>query len=184
MRQPVLLDYYPGRFREADLRALDQRVVCSSLTYVATPEEQTRLAKQQRDRVARQLWITVVSILVTVIGISNAMLMSVTERIREIGTMKCLGALDRFILRLFLLEAGIQGLAGAFVGAFGGAMAALAVMALRLGWAALPALSGSGVLQGLSESTLVGFGLSLLGVLYPAWIASRMQPVDAMRAEY
>lgn len=133
---------------------------------------------------AKQRWIVILSLLVCGVGIVNAQLMAVTERFREIGTMKCLGALDRFILRLFLLEAGIQGLAGALVGAFGGALAALAAIALRLGWSALPALSGSGVLQGISESTLMGFGLSLLGVLYPAWIASRMQPVEAMRAEH
>jgi putative ABC transport system permease protein len=53
------------------------------------------------------------SLLVCVVGIVNAQLMAVTERFREIGTMKCLGALDRFRLRLFLLEAGMQGLVGA-----------------------------------------------------------------------
>ena len=44
------------------------------------------------------------------------MLMSVTERFREIGTMKCLGALDTFIVKLFLLESTFQGLAGTSAG--------------------------------------------------------------------
>lgn len=61
----------------------------------------------------KQRWIIILSLLVCVVGIVNAQLMAVTERFREIGTMKCLGALDRFILRLFILESGMQGLAGA-----------------------------------------------------------------------
>ena len=50
----------------------------------------------------KQYWLIVLSLLVCVVGITNAMLMSVTERFREIGTMKCLGALDSFIVKLFL----------------------------------------------------------------------------------
>jgi putative ABC transport system permease protein len=67
-----------------------------------------------------------------VVGIVNAQLMAVTERFREIGTMKCLGALDRFILRLFLLEAGMQGVVGAMAGAMMGAMFSLVNSAIRL----------------------------------------------------
>ncbi|MEW5736754.1 MAG: FtsX-like permease family protein, partial [Thermodesulfobacteriota bacterium] len=74
---------------------------------------------------ARQQWIIALSLLVCVVGIINAQLMAVTERFREIGTMKCLGALDRFVLRLFLLEAGFQGLIGAAVGAVAGFLFAL-----------------------------------------------------------
>ncbi len=57
----------------------------------------------------KQRWIIFLSLLVCTVGIVNAQLMAVTERFREIGTMKCLGALDRFVLRLFILEAGMQG---------------------------------------------------------------------------
>ena len=53
------------------------------------------------------------------------MLMAVTERFQEIGTMKCLGALDRFVVRLFLLESGFQGLAGALIGALIGCLGSL-----------------------------------------------------------
>jgi len=68
----------------------------------------------------RQIWVVVLSLIVCVVGITNAMLMSVTERYKEIGTMKCLGALDRFIVELFLLESSFQGLIGSFLGAFAG----------------------------------------------------------------
>jgi hypothetical protein len=57
----------------------------------------------------KQRWIIILSLLVCVVGIVNAQLMAVTERFREIGTMKCLGALDRFILRLFILESRLGG---------------------------------------------------------------------------
>ena len=65
---------------------------------------------------SKQTWLISLSLLVCVVGIANAMLMSVTERFREIGTMKCLGALDTFIVKLFLLESTFQGLAGTSAG--------------------------------------------------------------------
>lgn len=133
---------------------------------------------------AKQRWIVVLSLLVCVVGIVNAQLMSVTERFREIGTLKCLGALDRFIVRLFVIEAAMQGLTGAVVGTLVGAGTALATMLLRFGWSAMafvpwPAIGGTAL-----ASIGIGTLLSLLGVLYPAIVASRMQPVEAMRAEY
>ena len=48
-----------------------------------------------------QIWLMFVALIVTVVGITNAMLIAVSERYREIGTMKCLGAMDRHILLLF-----------------------------------------------------------------------------------
>jgi hypothetical protein len=70
-------------------------------------------------------WLILMSLIVCVVGIANSMLMAVTERFREIGTMKCLGALDRFVVRLFLLESGFQGLAGAVVGALIGCIGSI-----------------------------------------------------------
>lgn len=131
----------------------------------------------------KQRWIIILSLLVCVVGIVNAQLMAVTERFREIGTMKCLGALDRFILRLFILEAGLQGLAGAGAGALVGAFFALLNGILRLGFAAMTSVSWSSVIISVFIAIGVGCLLSLLGVLYPALIAARMQPVEAMRVE-
>ena len=131
----------------------------------------------------KQRWIVILSLLVCVVGIVNAQLMAVTERFREIGTMKCLGALDRFILRLFLLESGMQGLAGATAGAVAGAAFALLNGLVRFGTTAVTSLSPLDMLASVGFSILVGCLLSLIGVLYPAILAARMQPVEAMRVE-
>jgi putative ABC transport system permease protein len=131
----------------------------------------------------KQRWIIFLSLLVCTVGIVNAQLMAVTERFREIGTMKCLGALDRFVLRLFFLEAGMQGAAGAAAGALAGGLVALLGAWARFGGPAVAAVPAADVLLSLAGATTVGILLSLAGVLYPAWVASRMQPVEAMRVE-
>ena len=132
---------------------------------------------------AKQRWIVILSLMVCIVGIINAQLMSVTERFREIGTMKCLGALDRFIVRLFVLEALMQGLAGSLAGALLGALAAAVSSAINLGLEALPQAPVGTILITVATAVITGTTLSLLGVIYPAIIAARMQPVEAMRVE-
>lgn len=140
-------------------------------------------ADNQVGNSSKQKWIVILSLLVCVVGIVNAQLMSVTERFREIGTMKCLGALDRFILRLFLLEAGMQGLVGAGCGALLGALFSLLSATLQYGSSALFNLNWGSLSGSIGQAVFVGCVLSLLGVLYPAFVAARMQPVEAMRVE-
>jgi len=121
--------------------------------------------------------------MVCIVGIINAQLMSVTERFREIGTMKCLGALDRFIVRLFILEALMQGLVGSIIGALLGAIAAAVSSAVNLGFEALVFAPVGAILISIGTAVIIGTTLSLLGVIYPAILAARMQPVEAMRVE-
>ncbi|MFC1815358.1 ABC transporter permease [Thermodesulfobacteriota bacterium] len=131
----------------------------------------------------KQRWIVILSLLVCVVGIVNAQLMAVTERFREIGTMKCLGALDRFVLRLFLLEAGMLGLVGAGTGSLLGGFFSLLSGLVRFGTMALTNIFWAPVVKSMLLATGVGCLLSLLGVLYPALLAAKMQPVEAMRVE-
>ncbi|BBO86602.1 ABC transporter permease [Desulfosarcina ovata] len=131
----------------------------------------------------KQRWILILSLLVCVVGIVNAQLMAVTERFREIGTMKCLGALNRFILKLFLLEAAMQGLAGALVGALCGGLFALLHGLVRFNLPAMAWLPAGAVLRSVAVSVAIGCGLNLLGAFYPALVAARMQPVAAMRVD-
>jgi putative ABC transport system permease protein len=139
--------------------------------------------QNQVENTPKQRWIVFLSLLVCVVGIVNAQLMSVTERFREIGTMKCLGALDRFILRLFLLEAGMQGLVGAGLGALLGALFSLTSGVVQYGIPAILSVSWGDLMGSMGMATGVGCLLSLAGVLYPAMMAARMQPVEAMRVE-
>ena len=135
------------------------------------------------DNTPKQKWIVALSLLVCVVGIVNSQLMAVTERFREIGTMKCLGALDRFIVRLFLLEAGMQGAIGSLAGALLGALIAVLNAWARLGHAYAFAFEIYPAAWAVLKAVLVGCVLSLVGVLYPALVAARMQPVEAMRVE-
>ena len=130
-----------------------------------------------------RLWITVLALLVCLVGITNAMLMSVTERYREIGTMKCLGALDSFIVKIFLLESSIQGIIGVVVGIVLGFLLAVPVQMNNFGAFVMRYFPGAGLLKWAGVAFLVGAILSVLGGILPAQRAARMQPVDAMRIE-
>jgi ABC-type antimicrobial peptide transport system permease subunit len=122
-------------------------------------------------------------LLVAFVGILNAMLMSVTERFREIGTMKCLGALDGFIVRLFLLESFFQGAVGTTIGIIVGLGLSLLGASISYGadaWRNLP-MNDVGI--AILFCLAVGIGLTIAGAVYPAWTAARMQPIAAMRVE-
>ena len=132
---------------------------------------------------AKQHWLVFLSLMVCVVGIVNAQLMAVTERFREIGTMKCLGALDRFILRLFMLEAAMQGLVGSLAGSLLGIVAALFSTALLIGPVIFTTLPYGVLVLTAAKAIATGCLLSLIGVTYPAITAARMEPVEAMRVE-
>jgi hypothetical protein len=133
----------------------------------------------------RNGWIITISLLVTVIGISNAMLMSVTERFREIGTMKCLGALSAFVRRMFLIESALMGLVGGILGCVVGFVFSVLVYMISYGFdTALHAtLAGLGTLLLFALASLVcSLILSTLAALYPASVASEMVPATALRS--
>jgi putative ABC transport system permease protein len=141
-----------------------------------TPEE------INNDRIQTR-WLMGLALLVAFVGILNAMLMSVTERFREIGTMKCLGALDGLIVKLFLIESLFQGIAGTLIGTVIGLLLTLCDASWKFGvyvWKAFP----TGVIAfDLLVCMTIGVGLTVIAAVYPAWQAARMQPVEAMRVE-
>lgn len=132
---------------------------------------------------AKDRWLAFLSLLVCVVGIVNAQLMSVTERFREIGTFKCLGALNTFVVRIFVLEAVYQGLMGGFAGSVAGILVTSLSLMVKFGWTVLVTYPLADVVLTCAESTLLAVLLSLLGVIYPALVAARMQPAVALRAE-
>jgi putative ABC transport system permease protein len=129
----------------------------------------------------KEKWILYLSLLVCVVGIVNTQLMAVADRFREIGTMKCLGALDRFVLRLFLIEATLQGLIGAAIGALMGAIIALLGSLMHFNLNIIASTDFNEIFMSVLTAVSIGVVLSIIGVLYPALLAARMQPVEAMR---
>jgi ABC-type antimicrobial peptide transport system permease subunit len=127
----------------------------------------------------RTIWLLSLSMLVCLVGISNAMLMSVMERFREIGTMKCLGALDSFILKLFFLESLFLGSAGSFAGVLIGTLLSLPRL-VRSGTGDFPTLPLLGI---AAASAAIGLLITAAAAVYPAYRAARMDPIAAMRIE-
>ncbi len=131
--------------------------------------------------------IAAISLLVAGIGIMNIMIVSLIERTREIGILKALGMKSRTVLAVFLCESVIIGLMGAIIGIF-------------LGWAlanGVAVLFSTGIFGGSANVDIVpmltpevligalgfGIGISVIFALYPAWRASKLKPVDALRYE-
>ncbi|MBM3279247.1 MAG: FtsX-like permease family protein [Candidatus Handelsmanbacteria bacterium] len=139
-------------------------------------------AQAQEER-SKQTWLIGLSLLVCVVGIANAMLMSVTERFREIGTMKCLGALDSFIIKLFLLESTFQGVVGTTIGIAIGLLMTLGLNLLAYGGYVFSYFPVGGILQSVLASLVAGTLLSLVGAMLPAYKAAKMEPVEAMRSD-
>ncbi len=131
----------------------------------------------------KTIWLMVVSFVVCTVGIANAMLISVAERFREIATMKCLGALDSFVMVLFVMEAGLFGLAGGVLGVVLGLLLSLLKQFLSFGRYALAYFPVSHVAGGIVGALLIGMLIATIAALYPSWVASRMAPMEAMRVE-
>jgi len=120
--------------------------------------------------------IAVVSLVVGGIGIMNIMLVSVTERTREIGVRMAVGAKPWQILAQFLAEAVTLSMLGGLVGVVLGSVIAR-VVAARLGWGYSPRVDMIALSFGFSALVGVGFGL------YPARKAARLDPIEALRYE-
>jgi len=131
----------------------------------------------------RDYWLISLALLVCFVGIVNAMLMSVTERFREIGTMKCLCALDSFIVKLFLLESVFQGAVGTFIGIVLGTLLSIIRAWFVYGSVIFRFFPIGGVITAILIAQATGVLLSVIAAVFPARAAARMQPVDALRAE-
>ena len=96
--------------------------------------------------------------------------------------MKCLGALDGFIIKLFLIESLFQGAVGTAIGIVVGILLSLLSVLTTYGGFAWKNVLWGDIGLALGGCMLVGVILTVAGALYPAWQAARMQPIEAMRA--
>ena len=133
--------------------------------------------------------IAAISLLVGGIGIMNIMLVSVTERTREIGIRKSLGARRRDIRRQFIIEAGTTSAMGGIIGILFGCLVATGIGSV-LGGMLVAQLGTSGITFNATPSLgaiLISFGVSVgIGVLFgylPANKAAKLNPIDALRYE-
>jgi len=117
------------------------------------------------------------------VGISNSMLMAVTERYKEIGTMKCLGALDSFVVKLFFLEAGMLGVVASVIGFFVGWLLVFIINLFRLGAGVWGAASLLELLALLGQAMAVGVVVTVVATILPAIRAAKMPPAAALRVE-
>ena len=131
--------------------------------------------------------IKYIVMVIIAIGIANTILMSVMERTREIGTLNAIGFKTHQIIRLFLTEAGLLGIVGGIIGCIFGYFLINWVASLGIqvspppgsttGFPLMPVIVPKEFLYAFCASVLI----ALVSAIYPATIASRMRPVDALR---
>lgn len=121
----------------------------------------------------RLIWLVGTSLVMCLVGVTNSMLMSVTERYREIGTIKCLGASDGFIVKVFFLEAAVLGAIGSFIGSMLGASLLGALYHVSLPSIGFVILTATGV----------GIAMTVLAAIVPAIQAAKMPAAAALRVD-
>jgi putative ABC transport system permease protein len=133
------------------------------------------------------LVVKVIIAAIIVLGISNTMMMNVIERTGEIGTAMALGVTRRGILALFMLEGAVTGAVSGLAGALLGIALAFAISAVGIPMPPPPGMDHGYVAQilvtpGLTlEAIALALGTTLVACAYPAWKASRLSIVDALR---
>ncbi|ARS90248.1 ABC transporter permease [Natrarchaeobaculum aegyptiacum] len=120
--------------------------------------------------------VAAIALVVGSIGIANIMIVSVTERTREIGIMKAVGARRRDVMQLFLVESVILGV----IGAVGGVALGIGVGFLGVEYLDWPMVYP---LEWIALAIGVGVGVGIVSGLYPAWRAARVDPIEALRRE-
>ncbi|MFH1236789.1 MAG: ABC transporter permease [Candidatus Aenigmatarchaeota archaeon] len=126
--------------------------------------------------------IAAVSLLVGAVGIANTMFTTVLERTKQIGIMKAIGAKNRDIMMIFMMNSALVGLVGGIIGLVIGSVASLFVAIPMMGARGMGA--GNVVTPQLLVFTLsIAVGIGIVAGLVPAYRASKLRPVDALRYE-
>ncbi|WP_049922491.1 ABC transporter permease [Halopiger djelfimassiliensis] len=169
--QAAVADYLETESHAAELKQDDHRIEVQTVEDAI--EQFTDIVDQLTAFIGA---VAAIALVVGSIGIANIMIVSVTERIREIGIMKAVGATRRDVLQLFLVESIILGLFGAVFGV---------AVGLGVGYFGVALLEWPMVypLEWIVIAIGVGVGVGVVSGLYPAWRAARVDPIDALRYE-
>jgi putative ABC transport system permease protein len=169
-----------GAYQEADhlLLQLHGITTAADADFTITSEASLIAANTSVDHTLTILLggIAAISLIVGGIGVMNIMLVSVTERIREIGLRKALGATPRVIRRQFLVEASVLGILGGILG----------VAAGLIGVLYLPGLIGDPMTTSPTAAVgalAIALAIGVLFGVYPASRAATLAPIDALRSE-
>jgi len=122
-----------------------------------------------------------ISMLVAGVSILNIMMMSVTERIKEIGIMRSIGAQRKEVMAMFLYEAAILGVVGSIIGGLLSLMGGYAISSLMLQTTKYLFVPSS--LIHIAYGMTFGIIICLICGIYPAWRAANLNPIDALRHE-
>ncbi len=156
-------------------------------------KKKNKITVQDSSRMAESITATVssmttfvmaiagISLLVAAVSIFNVMMISVAERVREIGILRSIGTRRGEVLRMFIYEATIIGAVGATIGA---------VLSLIAGYAIVVEMVGTSdyfftyeSLIYVPEAMFIGIAVCIVSGAYPAWRASNLDPIEALRAE-
>ena len=162
----------------AELLSLTGTTTAADAPFTITPDTSLVGTATSVDRTLTVLLggVAGISLLVGGIGVMNIMLVSVTERIREIGLRKALGATPRVIRRQFLVEASVLGLAGGLLGAG---------LGLLVAWILPHFISDPITISPVAMvgAIVVAVGIGVAFGVYPAGRAAKLPPIDALRSE-
>jgi len=123
--------------------------------------------------------IAAVSLIVGAVGIANTMFTAVLEKTKEIGTMKAIGAKNKDILMIFVYNSAMVGLVGGILGVMLGAIVSAGLQSMMGNMASGSGLSPKLIVEGLVLAVMIG----VISGAVPAYRASKMKPVDALRYE-
>ena len=167
----------PAAYQEARAELLNLHGVTTADFSITSQESLVSTATSvSRTLTVLLAGVAALSLLVGGIGVMNIMLVSVNERIREIGLRKALGAAPRLIRRQFLVEASVLGL----VGGVGGAALGLGAAAVLPGLIGYPVSVSPLVVLG---AVAVALAIGLLFGVYPAGRAARLTPIEALHRD-
>jgi len=170
---PVAISQITKLLRERHRLRYDQEDDFRVLDLTELTKVRLSFSEQMRSLL---LAVAAISLVVGGVGIMNIMLVSVTERTREIGLRMAVGARSRDILRQFLVEAVVLCLIGGGIGIAVGRAASLLVTYIKR-WPTEPSIEA--VVASVAVSAFVGIVFGF----YPAWKASRLDPIEALRYE-